>query len=542
MEKQTLQALSEIVEGKLLAVASTDEIDRVGEAIPIDSWNFANFQKNPVLQAGHDYRPQFTIGVAKNIRIEGNKVLFEPVFHEFTQLAKEIGAMYVGNILKAWSVGFIPALKEGEKNELLEISAVAVPANANALMVTAKGMNPDEVKKVDDEINSWKQKVLEGEVEVEEKPYPNEHSCRLQDPSKFDKFRRDNGARDHNGKKYDVIYGHEKDNDKWVDQAYRYPKGEWSADAAKTHCQDHGGSFEAASKEAPIEELKGVLPFEANPKAPEGEAWDAGAEVKKAEGDGTKLKAMHAWVDSSADGYDANERRWYKLPHQKGDGSQAVVWRGVAAAMAALLGARGGVDIPTSDKQGVYNHLAKHYKQFDKEPPEFKEYTKKELEAIILKDEAPVTPPASEPTPGTDNQDTISSYMDELKNDVDGIVEEYKQMLLNDVKSIISSVTKEIDITKKEGRVLSAKNRATIQNAITTAKAAVIALEKLLEMSNPPKNEPPKKSEGDDVNKKGREPKVVLPANIGGEIIVRALQKIAKNSNFALNQINRSKK
>ena len=148
MEKKTLQALTDKVEGKLLAIASTEDVDRAGDVIKLDSWDFNNFLKNPVLQAGHDYRPQFTIGVAKNLRIDDKKVVFEPVFHELTQLAREIKGMYEEGILKAWSVGFIPGMKSGEKNELLEISAVAVPANANALMVTAKGMNPDEVKEI----------------------------------------------------------------------------------------------------------------------------------------------------------------------------------------------------------------------------------------------------------------------------------------------------------------------------------------------------------------------------------------------------------
>ena len=41
--------------------------------------------------------------------------------------------------------------------------------------------------------------------------------------------------------------------------------------------------------------------------------------------------------------------------------------------MAALMGARGGVDIPTQDRRAVYNHLARHYRQFKREPPEFTE-------------------------------------------------------------------------------------------------------------------------------------------------------------------------
>jgi len=59
-----------------------------------------------------------------------------------------------------------------------------------------------------------------------------------------------------------------------------------------------------------------------------------------------------------------------KLPHHEPK-THAVSWPGVRAAMAALFGARGGVDIPATDRRKVYNHLASHYREFDKTPPNF---------------------------------------------------------------------------------------------------------------------------------------------------------------------------
>lgn len=77
-------------------------------------------------------------------------------------------------------------------------------------------------------------------------PYSGEHSCRLNDPGKYDSMARKNCAQKHNDKCIDVIYGIK--NGKSEIQALRYPKGSWDAGAAQSHCSSRGGSFEAASK------------------------------------------------------------------------------------------------------------------------------------------------------------------------------------------------------------------------------------------------------------------------------------------------------
>jgi phage shock protein A len=86
--------------------------------------------------------------------------------------------------------------------------------------------------------------------------------------------------------------------------------------------------------------------------------------------DWSKYREGFAWYDEN----DPENFGAYKLPHHDiVNGRFSVVWRGVVAAMAALKGARGGVNIPAEDKQAVYNHLRRHYEEFGKEAPEFSE-------------------------------------------------------------------------------------------------------------------------------------------------------------------------
>ena len=120
-------------------------------------------------------------------------------------------------------------------------------------------------------------------------------------------------------------------------------------------------------------EVKGSVPSNVSTsKAPEDQAWSA--------------PSLSDFTDKSWDDLSDDEKRkiaghyaWaaalpptkfgdLKLPHHDPK-TGSVVWRGVAAAMAALKGGRGGVVIPAGDKGKVYAHLAAHYKQFDKEPP-----------------------------------------------------------------------------------------------------------------------------------------------------------------------------
>jgi len=158
-----IEAVTEKVNNKMVVVASDESVDRAGDSLKVENWDLKNFKKNPVLLAGHNYRPEYVIGVAKKIWVEGKKLMFEPEFHEITALARQMKEMFEEEILKAWSVGFISKHKgEGKEEEvsyeLLEVSAVAVPCNPKALVA----------EKSADEIKDWVGKSLDTQEEKKE--------------------------------------------------------------------------------------------------------------------------------------------------------------------------------------------------------------------------------------------------------------------------------------------------------------------------------------------------------------------------------------
>lgn len=127
-------------------------------------------------------------------------------------------------------------------------------------------------------------------------------------------------------------------------------------------------------------ETAAVVRYEDTPTADEDRAWDGAAAVDRmrrwASSDGSgdkdtmdwpKYRRGFTWYDAEApDNFGS-----YKLPHHDvDDGRLVAVWRGVAAAMAVVHGGRGGPDIPDEDLRPAHNHLARHYRQFDREPPE----------------------------------------------------------------------------------------------------------------------------------------------------------------------------
>lgn len=136
MQKQFIRGYFKKEGDNLVIVASDETLDRHGEVLKISAWDLSEFKKAPRILVDHDHRVESIVGKASDIWIEDNKLLFTPIFHEITQLSREVKEMVEQGFLDTVSVGFIPhgAEKDGDsgRNELIEISFVTVGANPNA--------------------------------------------------------------------------------------------------------------------------------------------------------------------------------------------------------------------------------------------------------------------------------------------------------------------------------------------------------------------------------------------------------------------------
>ena len=132
-------------------ISSDETLDRYDEVICASGWVLSRYVKNPVFQDSHDYSTILrTIGKAVATEVRGNQLYQRVCFAvEANPLARIAYSMYRGGFLNAVSVGFIPIEWENGgarsgfarrylKQELLETSAVAIPANPNALECAVK--------------------------------------------------------------------------------------------------------------------------------------------------------------------------------------------------------------------------------------------------------------------------------------------------------------------------------------------------------------------------------------------------------------------
>ncbi len=132
--------------GPLVFVASTGEVDRHGDTVAPEGWWLDAYRDNPVVLWAHDYGEP-AIGRAEAVWSDGRALRARLEFAP-TEFAGQVERLYRQGYQRGVSVGFRPLRFEERRDpvngaflgirfleqELLEISAVPVPANGGALL------------------------------------------------------------------------------------------------------------------------------------------------------------------------------------------------------------------------------------------------------------------------------------------------------------------------------------------------------------------------------------------------------------------------
>lgn len=141
--------------GRLRFTITTDSEDRMGDVIDPGGWYFGNYERNPIVLFNHEYGE-----VAGSPPSQGKTLLIEKYdhglravteFHRKTRFNEELFALYRDGYMSTTSVGFWPMDRPEEretkngghglrfiKQDLLEWSLVAVPANPDAFQMAMK--------------------------------------------------------------------------------------------------------------------------------------------------------------------------------------------------------------------------------------------------------------------------------------------------------------------------------------------------------------------------------------------------------------------
>lgn len=191
MKTQYLKAKVEVKDhdGRITVVASDETLDRHGEVLPVELWDISKFKDAPRMLVDHNHEVSSIVGRWENVRIRGKQLLMDAVFHDITQLAREVKEMVQQNFLDTVSVGFIfneedETGDKGKKQnfELIETSWVTVPANPQARVVSSLKSAIEKASEISEEEKNKISKFAEdGEEEVDanlpeddEQPLPEE--------------------------------------------------------------------------------------------------------------------------------------------------------------------------------------------------------------------------------------------------------------------------------------------------------------------------------------------------------------------------------
>ena len=195
LNKKDVSIITEDLGDRCVQFTISKEVeDRDGDILRANGVDFTNYMKNPVFLSFHNSR-EFPLGKVIKFWVEGNSVkaiVYFPTLEELSsnpEQASEKAKLvdftyhcYKTGMLNAVSVGFIPKdwteIRENgqwvgndiTKWELLEFSAVAVPANQDAIAEAVKsfGLDKSVIKEYFTTEKSLDEKLSDVEKELAE--------------------------------------------------------------------------------------------------------------------------------------------------------------------------------------------------------------------------------------------------------------------------------------------------------------------------------------------------------------------------------------
>lgn len=156
---------------RIRMTASTGAVDRHRDTIDPKGWELGDYAKNPVVLFAHNY---WSVPIAKAVETRKSDEALEQVWEfapkDVLPFAEMVLQLYRGRFMNASSVGFLPlkwVFDEERRGydiieaELLEVSAVPVPANQEALQ-NAKDAGLDLSP-----LREWAERALDEYVKAE---------------------------------------------------------------------------------------------------------------------------------------------------------------------------------------------------------------------------------------------------------------------------------------------------------------------------------------------------------------------------------------
>jgi len=147
----------DLEERTIVMVMTTNDVDRDGDIVETKGIDLTNFQQNAPFLWAHD-ASALPIGKVLEIDRTDTEMVGTIKFAEYA-FADEVFKLYADGTLNAGSIRFDPKSYEYLKNEegnitgyhiteseLLEFSAVPIPANANALKKSIKSVKDDALR------------------------------------------------------------------------------------------------------------------------------------------------------------------------------------------------------------------------------------------------------------------------------------------------------------------------------------------------------------------------------------------------------------